>query len=83
MAKAVVLGSTTKRIKSNVEKTLGILSYDFDNVYPQRIDQAIARSTVETACDNLRARYFILLLRFQTCYWNNDQLLVRIFFSCN
>jgi len=57
VAKAVALGSTTKRIKSNVEKTFGILSCDFDNAYYQRVDQALLRSTIGTACDNLRSKY--------------------------
>ena len=57
MAKTITLGSTARRIKSNVEKQIGIMSYDFDNAYTQRIDQAILRSSTGSACDRLRASF--------------------------
>ena len=42
-----------KRVNTRDDKSLQIQSYDFDNVYPQRIRNAINSSGTGTSCTNL------------------------------
>ena len=39
-----------KRITALEDKTLGILNYDFDNIYPQRVDDITNDSGTAQAC---------------------------------
>lgn len=43
----------TKRIVNRDDKTLGVQMYDLDNVYPQRVRNAVNSSGTTTACTNL------------------------------
>lgn len=47
----------TKRILNREDKTFGIQVYDLDNLYPQRVRNAINSSGTGTACANLLAKH--------------------------
>ena len=46
-----------KRITTTVNKTDGIINYDFDNAYPQRINTIINSSGTGTLCASLYAKF--------------------------
>jgi hypothetical protein len=46
-----------KRVSTRDDKSLQIQSYDFDNIYPQRIRNAINSSGTGTSCTNLFAQH--------------------------
>lgn len=46
-----------KRILPREDKSLGIQMYDADNIYPQRVRNAINSSGTATACTNLLAKH--------------------------
>jgi hypothetical protein len=46
-----------KRITTTVNKTEGIINYDFDNSYPQRINTIINSSGTGTLCASLYAKF--------------------------
>ncbi len=56
MAKATV-GSVERRFKIKENLVEGILNYDADNAYPQRVMYSIAASGIATSCVNLYAKY--------------------------
>lgn len=56
MAKATV-GSVERRFKVKENLVEGILNYDADNAYPQRVMYSIAASGTATSCVNLYAKY--------------------------
>lgn len=56
MAKATV-GTVEKRFVVKESITDGILNYDIDNAYPQRVMYTIAASGTATSCTNLYAKY--------------------------
>jgi len=47
----------TKRIVNRDDKTVGVQMYDLDNVYPQRIRNAVNSSGTATACTNLLQKH--------------------------
>lgn len=56
-SKIAVPSFATKRIVPRDDKSLGIQMYDADNIYPQRIRNAINSSSTATACTNLFAKH--------------------------
>lgn len=46
-----------KRVLFREDKSFGIQAYDFDNLYPQRIRNAVNSSGTGTACANLLAKH--------------------------
>lgn len=46
-----------KRVSTRDDKSLQIQSYDFDNIYPQRIRNAVNSSGTGTSCTNLYAKH--------------------------
>lgn len=59
MAKSVVIGSKEKRVEVRDLRAEGILSYDKDNIYPQRIIDSLAASVTGTAAVELFATHLI------------------------
>ena len=49
----------TKRISVSLNRTDGILNYDIDNAYPQRIIDIVNSSGSATACVGMKARFLI------------------------
>jgi hypothetical protein len=47
----------TKRVLNREDKTFGIQAYDLDNLYPQRLRNAVNSSGTGTACANLLAKH--------------------------
>lgn len=47
----------TKRVYNRDDKSLGIQMYDIDNLYPQRVRNAINSSGTGTSCTNLYAKH--------------------------
>lgn len=47
----------TKRVLNREDKTYGIQGYDLDNLYPQRVRNAINSSGTATACANLLLKH--------------------------
>lgn len=56
--KATVTG-VSKRVSITPNKTEGILNYDEDNAYPQRMVDIVNSSGVATACVNMKTRFLI------------------------
>lgn len=50
---------TDKRIDKKVSRSEGIINYDSDNAYPQRIEDIINASSVGTLCHNLALRFTV------------------------
>lgn len=50
---------TDKRIDKKPNKSEGIINYDSDNAYPQRIEDIINSSSVGTLCHNLALRFTV------------------------
>lgn len=59
MAKSTVIGSKEKRIEVKDLRSEGILSYDQDNLYPQRVDDSIAASVTGSGCVELFATHLV------------------------
>lgn len=59
MAKSTVIGSKEKRIEVRDLKSEGILTYDKDNLYPQRIADSLAASVTGTAGVELFATHLV------------------------
>lgn len=57
MSKKVKVGTLQRRFNVKPMKTEGIVSYDDDNAYPQRVLYTIAASGVGVSCVNLYAKY--------------------------
>ena len=57
MSKKVKVGTLQRRFNVKPVKTEGILSYDDDNAYPQRVLYTIAASGIGVSCVNLYAKY--------------------------
>ena len=55
--KVVVQTSVTRRVGESVDRSLGILPYDLDNKYPQRVINAVASSGTASACVKEMARF--------------------------
>ena len=49
----------SKRISITPNKTEGILNYDIDNAYPQRIIDIVNSSGIATSCIGMKARFLI------------------------
>ena len=49
----------SKRITISENKTEGILNYDFDNAYPQRIVDIVNASGAGTSCINMKTRFLV------------------------
>ena len=47
----------TKRVVNRDDRSLGVQVYDLDNIYPQRVRNAINSSGTGTACTNLMAKH--------------------------
>jgi len=50
---------TDKRIERKVSRSEGIINYDSDNAYPQRIEDILNSSSVGTLCHNLALRFTV------------------------
>ncbi len=48
---------TKKKLKTNPIKGLGIISYDYDNAYPQRTEQIALSSSTGTNCLRIRKKF--------------------------
>lgn len=48
---------TKKKLKTNPIKGLGIISYDYDNAYPQRVEQIALSSSTGTNCLRIRKKF--------------------------
>lgn len=48
-----------KRIENTVNKTDGILNYDIDNAYPQRIEDIVNNSGTASTCVNMKTRFIM------------------------
>lgn len=57
--KAEVINDAPKRIVSKANTTLGILNYDADNLYPQRVDKLLADSNTGSSCLRVKTRFII------------------------
>ena len=55
-SKIAVPSFATKRVYSRDDKSLGVQMYDIDNLYPQRVRNAINSSGTATSCTNLYAK---------------------------
>lgn len=51
--------SITKRIDYKVNKTEGVLNYDFDNIYPNRVQDIISDSGTATTCKRIKKKFLI------------------------
>lgn len=56
-SKIAVPSFATKRVYSRDDKSLGVQMYDIDNLYPQRVRNAINSSGTGTSCTNLFAKH--------------------------
>jgi len=56
-SKIAVPSFATKRIAHRDDKGNGVQAYDLDNIYPQRVRNAINSSGTATACQNLFAKH--------------------------
>ena len=56
-SKIAVPSFATKRVYNRDDKSLGVQMYDIDNLYPQRVRNAINSSGTGTACTNLLAKH--------------------------
>jgi hypothetical protein len=59
MAKLTVIGTKEKRVEVKDLRSEKILSYDQDNLYPQRIKDSIAASVTGTAAVELFATHLV------------------------
>lgn len=57
MSKKVKVGTLERRFNVRANKTEGIISFDDDNAYPQRVLYTIASSGIGVSCVNLFAKY--------------------------
>lgn len=49
----------TKRIDYKVNKTEHVLNFDFDNIYPQRVEDILNDSSTGTSCKRIRTKFII------------------------
>jgi hypothetical protein len=56
-SKIAVPSFATKRVYNRDDKSLGVQMYDIDNLYPQRVRNAINSSGTGTSCTNLFAKH--------------------------
>jgi len=57
VAKKVKVGTLERRFNVKANKTEGIINYDDDNAYPQRVLYTIASSGIGVSCVNLYSKY--------------------------
>ena len=57
LSRIAVPSFATKRIVSRDDKSLAVQVYDLDNIYPQRVRNAINSSATGTACTNLLQKH--------------------------
>jgi hypothetical protein len=51
--------SITKRIDYKINKTEGVLNFDFDNIYPNRVEDIISDSGTATTCKRIKRKFLI------------------------